>query len=198
MSYSVSVDIGGTFTDCTVVSGDGSVAIGKAPSTPGDFARGFIDSVAAAADGMGMELGALLSETSRLSHGTTVGINAVVTRTGARVGLIATVGHGDSLRILNNAGRTNGQPVERILDYAASSLPKRFVRREDVVEISERIDAFGDVVIPIDLDDVARAADRLLDQGVETLAVSYLWSHVNPVHEDATRALLSERHPDVT
>ena len=197
MSYSVSVDIGGTFTDCTVVSGDGTVAIGKAPSTPTDFARGFINAVAAAAEGMGMELGDLLSETSRLSHGTTVGINAVVTRTGARVGLIATVGHGDSLRILNNAGRTNGQPVERILDYAASSLPKRFVRREDVVEVSERIDAFGDVVIPIDLDDVARAADRLLDQGVETLAVSYLWSHVNPVHEDATRELLSERHPDV-
>jgi N-methylhydantoinase A len=132
-----------------------------------------------------------------MSHGTTVGINAVVSRTGSRVGLISTAGHADALRILNNTGRTNGQPVERILNYAASSLPERFVRREDVAEVPERIDAFGEVVVPLDLDAVEAAVDRLLGQGVETLAVSYLWSHLNPVHEDRTRALLDERHPGV-
>ncbi|MEZ5076758.1 MAG: hydantoinase/oxoprolinase family protein [Solirubrobacterales bacterium] len=195
--YRISVDIGGTFTDCTVVAEDGTVTIGKSPSTPPEFATGFINSVAAAAEPMGMSLGELLAATSRLSHGTTVGINAVVSRTGSRVGLIATVGHGDSLRILNNTGRTNGQPVERILDYAASSLPERFVRREDVIEVPERIDAFGDIVVPLDRDAVLRAVDALLEQGVETLAVSYLWSHLNRVHEEATEALLSERYPDL-
>jgi N-methylhydantoinase A len=195
--YRVSVDIGGTFTDCTVVAGDGTVTIGKSPSTPPEFGAGFINSVAAAAEAMGISLGDLLAQTERLSHGTTVGINAVVSRTGSRVGLISTVGHGDSLRILNNTGRTNGQPVERILDYAASSLPERFVRREDVVEVTERIDAFGEIVVPLDRDGVIRAAESLLDQGVETLAISYLWSHVNPVHEEATRELLDARFPDV-
>jgi N-methylhydantoinase A len=195
-SFRVSVDIGGTFTDCTVVAPDGAVTIGKAPSTPDDFSRGFIDAVAAAALALGMELPELLERTSRMSHGTTVGINAVVSRTGSRVGLISTAGHADALRILNNTGRTNGQPVERILNYAASSLPERFVRRADVAEIPERIDAFGDVVVPLDVDAVAAAADRLLGQGVETLAVSYLWSHLNPVHEDRTRELLDERYPD--
>ncbi len=195
--YRISVDIGGTFTDCTVVAPDGTVTIGKSPSTPPEFATGFVNSVAAAAEHMGIGLGDLLSQTHRLSHGTTVGINAVVSRTGARVGLISTVGHGDSLRILNNTGRTNGQPVERILDYAASSLPERFVRREDVVEVSERIDAFGEVVVPLDRDGVLRAAEGLLEQGVETLAVSFLWSHLNASHEEATKALLDERYPDL-
>lgn len=196
-SYRISVDIGGTFTDCTVVAENGTVTIGKSPSTPGAFSQGFINAVSAAAEALGLDLSQLLARTSRLSHGTTVGINAVVSRTGARVGLISTIGHGDALRILNNTGRTNGQPVERILDYAASSLPERFVRREDVIEVPERIDAFGDVVVPLDVDAVAEAADRLLGQGVETLAVSYLWSHLNPVHERRTRDLLDERHPNV-
>jgi N-methylhydantoinase A len=195
--YRISVDIGGTFTDCTVVAPDGAVTIGKSPSTPPDFATGFVNSVAAAAEHMDVSLGDLLARTHRLSHGTTVGINAVVSRTGARVGLISTVGHGDALRILNNTGRTNGQPVERILDYAASSLPERFVRREDVLEVSERIDAFGDVVVPLDRDEVLRAAEALLSQGVETLAVSYLWSHLNASHEEATRELLDARYPDL-
>jgi N-methylhydantoinase A len=195
--YRISVDIGGTFTDCTVVAPDGAVTIGKSPSTPPEFATGFVNSVAAAAEHMGISLTDLLSQTNRLSHGTTVGINAVVSRTGARVGLISTVGHGDSLRILNNTGRTNGQPVERILDYAASSLPERFVRREDVIEVTERIDAFGEVVVPLDRDGVLRAAEGLLAQGVETLAVSFLWSHLNAVHEDAARELLDARYPDL-
>jgi N-methylhydantoinase A len=196
-SYRVSVDIGGTFTDCTVVAADGRVTIGKSPSTPHDFSQGFIDSLEAAARALGLELGELLEQTARMSHGTTVGINAVVSRTGSRVGLISTAGHADALRILNNTGRTNGQPVERILNYAASSLPERFVRREDVAEVTERIDAFGDIVVALDDDDVLAAAGRLLGQGVETLAVSYLWSHLNPVHEERTRALLDEHHPDV-
>ena len=195
--YRISVDIGGTFTDCTVVAPDGAVTIGKSPSTPPEFATGFINSVAAAAEHMGMPLSDLLAQTDRLSHGTTVGINAVVSRTGARVGLISTVGHGDSLRILNNTGRTNGQPVERILDYAASSLPERFVRREDVVEVTERIDAFGEVVVPLDRDGVLRAAEGLLEQGVETLAVTTSGATSTRSTRTRARELLDERYPDL-
>ncbi|QEC48089.1 hydantoinase/oxoprolinase family protein [Baekduia soli] len=195
--YRVSIDIGGTFTDCTIVDAGQAVTIAKAPSTPSDFSKGFIDALRAGAAALDLDLGELLRRTARMSHGTTVGINAVVSRTGARVGLISTAGHGDALRILNNTGRTNGQPVERILNYAASSLPDRFVRREDTIEVTERIDTFGDVVVALDEDEVLAAARRLLDQGVQTLAVSYLWSHLNPVHERRTRELLDAAHPDV-
>lgn len=194
--YRVSVDIGGTFTDCTIVQ-DGEVTIAKAPSTPPDFSRGFVDALETGARALHIDLAELLERTERMSHGTTVGINAVVSRTGSRVGLISTAGHGDALRLLNNTGRTNGQPVERILNYAASSLPERFVRREDVVEVNERIDAFGDIVVPLNEDEVVAGVELLLAQGVETLAVSYVWSHLNPVHEERTRALIEERFPDL-
>jgi len=196
-NYRVSIDIGGTFTDCTIVDGNGAVTIAKSPSTPDDFSKGFIDSLETGASALGVELAELLAQTARMSHGTTVGINAVVSHTGSRVGLVSTVGHGDSLRLLNNTGRTNGQPVERILNYAASSLPERFVRREDVREVSERIDCFGDIVVPLNVDELIASVDSLLEQGVETLAVSYLWSHLNQEHEERTREVLSERYPDL-
>lgn len=196
-SYRVGVDIGGTFTDCAIVSDESEVTIAKAPSTPDDFSRGFFDAIEAGAREIGLRLDELLQATSRLSHGTTVGINAVVSRTGARVGLIATAGHGDALRILNNTGRTNGMSVERILDYAASSLPERFVRREDVAEVTERIDCFGDVVVKLDRDELQRETERLLAQGVETLAVSFLWSQLSPAHEDEAAAFLDERYPEL-
>ncbi len=196
-TYRLGVDIGGTFTDCTIVSDRNEVTIAKAPSTPDDFSRGFFDSIEAGAGTLGLGLEELLGATTRLSHGTTVGINAVVSRTGARVGLLATSGHGDSLRILNNTGRTNGMPVERILNYAASSLPERFVRREDVAEVTERIDCFGDVIVELDRDELERATDRLVGQGVDTVAISFLWSQLNPVHEEAAAAFVAERHPDL-
>lgn len=195
--YRVSVDIGGTFTDCTIVAPGGRITIAKSSSTPHDFAEGFINALRHGADTLGLSLEGLLHATERLSHGTTVGINAVVSRSGARVGLLSTKGHGDALRILNSTGRTNGMPVERILNYAESSLPERFVRREDVAEITERIDLFGDVVVPLDLDQVRSEAERLLSQGVETLAISYLWSQVNSEHEDRTYELLQELYPDL-
>ncbi|CAB4873241.1 unannotated protein [freshwater metagenome] len=196
-SYRVSIDIGGTFTDCTIVDEAGAVTIAKASSTPDDFSRGFIDSLEAGAQHLGITLADLLKDTARLSHGTTVGINAVVSRTGSRVGLVSTAGHGDALRILNSEGRTNGQPVERILNYAASSLPERFVLREDVREVNERIDSFGDVVVPLDEEGLVNAVQELLDQGVETLAVSFLWSHLEPRHERRAKELLDARFPDL-
>ena len=91
-SFRVSIDIGGTFTDSRSSRQDGSVTIGKAPSTPARLLAGFIDAVAAAARALGLELPELLERTSRMSHGTTVGINAVVSRTGRASGLISTAG----------------------------------------------------------------------------------------------------------
>ena len=86
----VGVDIGGTFTDAAVVDAEGRVAVGKVPSTPDDFSEGFFGAVGDAAGTLGLTIEELLGRTRRLGHGTTVGINALVTRTGARVGLLAT------------------------------------------------------------------------------------------------------------
>src|SRR5438874_1151512 len=89
-SYLVGVDIGGTFTDCVVVDGAGRVTIAKAPSTPGNFAEGMLEALRRAAGQLGIALPELCRQTAVLSHGTTVGTNALVQKRGVKVGLITT------------------------------------------------------------------------------------------------------------
>src|SRR5262245_65523872 len=81
------IDTGGTFTDCVVVDAGGRIVTAKAPSTPADFSQGVLDALGLAAEKLGLSAEALLSRTSRLALGTTVGTNALLQRRGARVGL---------------------------------------------------------------------------------------------------------------
>lgn len=191
----VGVDIGGTFTDCAVVSPDGSITVGKVPSTPDDFSRGFFDAIESAGSHLELSREELLSRTRRLAHGTTVGINALVTRGGARVGLLASKGHGDALKIRDNTGRVTGANVDEILHYAASTMPDTFVEPECVAEIVERVDYKGDVVVELDRDQAAAEIRRLLEAGVEEIAIALLWSFANPAHELALEQVVEEIAP---
>lgn len=195
--WSIGVDIGGTFTDCAVIGPDGAYWTGKVPTTPDALGDGFFASIAAAASAIGISDRELLARATRVAHGTTAGINALVTRTGATVGLIATAGHGDALRIMDNSGRVTGASLDQMLDYSASDAPEQFVPRSRVREAIERIDCAGRVVVPLDEDGVRRCLRDLADEGVEALAVSLLWSHVNPAHEQRIRAIAAELLPDV-
>src|SRR5215469_17019812 len=102
--YAVGVDIGGTFTDAVVVDSKGTVVTGKAPTTPAVLSDGFFDSVAAAAEELGLSLESLLRKTTILNHGTTTGINALVTGATARVVMITTAGHRHAIQIMNERG----------------------------------------------------------------------------------------------
>lgn len=195
--YSIGVDIGGTFTDCAVVAPDGAVTIGKVLTTPDDLSVGFFDSIGDAASKMGLGDRELLARTTRLAHGTTVGINALVTRSGAKVGLLATKGHGDAIRIMNNFGRVTGASIEEMLDYARSSAPEQFIEPEMTKEITERLDFSGEVVVKLDEAEVAEALDQLVAAGATALAICYLWSHVNPVHELRTKEIVQARAPEL-
>ena len=90
MNYNIGVDIGGTFTDCVVVDEGGALTIGKALSTPDNFANGVVNAVRDAAQNLGMAEEALLASTNLFFHGTTVGDNTLLTRSGAKTGLITT------------------------------------------------------------------------------------------------------------
>lgn len=195
--YYVGVDIGGTFTDATVVTANGHCYVGKVPSTRDNLAVGFFRSLEDAAGRIGISLDELLARTERLAHGTTVGTNALVTREGARVGLLATKGHGDAIRIMNNTGRVTGVTIEEVLDYSLSSQPRQFLDRRHIVEVTERIDNNGKVVVPLDLGELRRGIDYLVAEGVEAIAISYLWSFANPEHEESTETLLREMGIDV-
>ena len=168
------------------------------PSTPDDFSEGFFGAVGDAARDAGPhDRGAAADERAGWRHGTTVGINAVVTRTGARVGLLATAGHADALRILDNTGRVTGATVEEILHYARSTARADFVAPRLTREVVERIDFAGDVVVALDEERAEEAVRSLLEAGVESIAVALLWSFANPAHEQRLEAIVSRLAPGV-
>src|SRR4029450_10506064 len=96
----VGVDIGGTFTDCVVLDAKGRITATKCPSTPENFAEGMLDALRLAAERLGLSFEAFCARVAVLTHGTTVGTNALLQRKGARVGLITTRGHEDAIHIM--------------------------------------------------------------------------------------------------
>src|SRR5271166_3824141 len=179
MSYIVGVDIGGTFTDCAVFDSDrGSFTTAKAPTTPLNPAGGLFAAVETAAAGLGLSLRDLLSRTSILVNGTTAGTNAIVTKRGARVGLLATRGHGEAIVLMRGGGRTKGRSVDEFLDVPGTSKPEPLIPKDHIEEVTERIDYKGAVVVRLDEPDAERAIRRLLAKGVETIAICLLWSFV--------------------
>jgi N-methylhydantoinase A len=196
--YAVGVDIGGTFTDAVVVDPEGTVVTGKAPTTPADLSDGFFDSVAAAAAEVGLDLEALLRQTTVLNHGTTTGINALVTGQTAKVALVTTKGHGDVLEIMNEHGRSLGASIEEIIDWSISSRPDPLIPRDRVIELEERIDSLGDPLIPLRDDELARVAAAVEAADVEAVAVCLLWSFMNSAHERELERYLTERVAGLT
>jgi N-methylhydantoinase A len=194
-TYAVGVDIGGTFTDCAIVGPDRTIHTGKVPTRQADRAQSFFEAIEDAAAKFGLSLAELLARCNRLVHGTTTGTNALITRSGSRVGLLTTAGHGDAIRIMKGAGRLAGVSGERMLDLAGSDKPTPLVARQDVLEVVERIDLAGDVIVPLDEDSVSAGLDRLAD--VDALTVSLLWSVRNDAHERRVVEIARERRPDL-
>jgi N-methylhydantoinase A len=197
MAFVCGVDIGGTFTDCVVVAPDGNLIVGKASTTPDDRSEGFVNSLASAARRLNLEVEDLLKDRQRLLHGTTVATNAMVERKGAKVGLIATKGHGDAILMMRGGGRTAGLPVDKVLDLPASYKPEPLVPRTMIREVTERVDYAGEVIVPLDEDEARDAVRSLLEMGAEAICVSFLWSFQNPGHEDRVAAMVQELAPEV-
>lgn len=197
MTYFLGVDIGGTFTDCVAVDDEGRLFDAKTPST---HATSPVDGVVAGlellAEEAGVTLDALLAESDRLSHGTTIGTNLVVERKGARVGLIATAGHGDALSMMRGAGRTAGVSIDQVFSVHRTDKPAPLVPRARVIEVPERVTADGAVLAPLD-EEAARERIRALLAGgeVDAVAIALLWSFRNPAHEQRLREIVEEEAP---
>ena len=186
--YQVSIDIGGTFTDCVVSDGD-RLAVVKAPSTPPAFEQGFLGALELAARAFGSDLADFLARTQRIVHGTTVATNALVEgRTGA-VGLICTAGHPDVLTLRE-------APRKRAFDWRLD-YPRPFVPRDRTVEVRGRIDARGSEIAPLSEEDTRRAVDHFRRCPVDAIAVSLLWSVANPAHERRVGEIVRELWPAV-
>ncbi|MEV0700635.1 hydantoinase/oxoprolinase family protein [Saccharopolyspora sp. NPDC050389] len=196
MAFVIGVDVGGTFTDA-VLDDAGTVLAAKAPSTPPDYSRGVLDVLGLLAEQLGMSLPEMLAQTHHIAHGTTSSLNALVTGNVPPVGLLTTKGHRDSIYIMNVEGRYLGRSPHELQNVLGQAKDHALLPKRHALEVTERIDRDGNVVVGLD-EDGARAAIRaLLDDGVRAIAVSLLWSFRNPVHERRLRELVAEADPDV-
>jgi N-methylhydantoinase A/acetophenone carboxylase len=193
---SVSIDVGGTFTDC-YLSLNGRASWGKAATTPDDFSRGFLNALAEASRGLNIEVTELLAGASLFRYSTTIALNALLQRAGPRLGLITTRGHEDMLFIGNGRAWGDGLPINEQRRVAQAQMPESLIPRDMVVGISERIDSFGQVVRPLVEEEVLNGLQYLVDRGVQGIIVSLLWSSANPEHEQAVKRIISEEYPEV-
>ncbi len=186
------VDIGGTFTDLVVMDDDGSVYTTKAPTTPGELEAGVFASLELAAADYGRTLPAFLGEVATFGHGTTQATNALIERTGVKTGLITTDGFADTIFIQRLLGFTAGVPVEQLGWFSRRRYPDPIVPRSLVREVRERVDQAGSAIVPLDEGSARLAVSELLEQGVEALAISLLWSFRNPAHEQRIAEIVRE------
>lgn len=189
MALRIGVDIGGTFTDLTVADDHGrTLLVWKEDTTHGRYAEAIKQGLRAIADELGRSLRELLEDVGVFVHGSTIATNMLIERNGPTVGLIATEGFRDVLyfRDAFKAERYNVH-LER---------PAPVVERRLRLGVDERIVRDGTVERPLDEATVRAAAATLRDADVSAVAVSLLWSHVNPVHEQRVRELLTEELPD--
>lgn len=197
MTYVIGVDTGGTFTDGFLASTEGVLVSAKAHSTPPDFSRGFINVLGELANNVGASVEEMLSKTEYIVHGTTSTLNAIVTGDVARVGFLTTRGHADSIRIMNLEGRYAGLDPSAVQNISRTNKPAPLVPHKDVIEIDERIDHKGAVIVSLDEEGVRCAVRKLCDDGVRAIAVSLLWAFRNPVHEQRIREIIQEEAPDL-
>lgn len=195
--YIIGVDTGGTFTDCVVLDSKGNITFGKAETTPEVLEDGVIEAIEDAAKGLGLNIEQLLSQTQVVNQGTTIGTNILINRNGAKAGLITTKGFEDTIYIQRAIGRVDGLSPEEIRHAGTCRKPVPLVPKELIFGVTERIDCFGNIVIPLNLKEVEEAVDKLKTAGVEAIGVSLLWGFSNPVHEQEIKKIIEKKFPGI-
>jgi N-methylhydantoinase A len=184
----IGIDVGGTFTDIVLAdTATGAVAIHKVSTTPHDPSEGVMQGILAICAANRVPL----SDISYVMHGTTTATNAVLENKGARTGLVTNDGFRDILHIARHQ-RVEHYSIMQELPWQARPLVKR--RHRKVVK-GRMIPPRGDELEPLDEEGVRRAAEELNAEGVESVAVCFLFSYLNPDHEDRARAILAQHMP---
>ncbi|WP_349357997.1 hydantoinase/oxoprolinase family protein [Stappia sp.] len=189
--YRLGIDAGGTFTDFILASAEGQVQIFKVLSTPTEPTKAIQNGLALIAEETGLSAKEIVSNSDLCINGTTVGLNALITHTGAKTGLIATEGHQDSLEI-RLGHKEDGYRYDP--DYPpATMLVPRHLRKG----IRERVISDGSVRTPLNEDDVRAACDYFIAEDVESVAISFVWSVLHPEHERRAAEIVREMMPNV-
>ena len=185
MTYTIGIDVGGTFTDIVVTASDGTTTIAKAATTPGDQSDGVLDGIARAAAALSLASHALLAQTGRIVHGTTVATNALLEGKSARVGMLTTEGHRDIIEM-----REGLKPERYNLRMAP---PAPLVPRQLRLGVRERLRPDGGKEIALDRASLNAALDRLAAANVQAVAICFLHAWQNPEHEQAAATAARQR-----
>jgi N-methylhydantoinase A len=186
MAWRIGIDIGGTFTDVALVEeAAGRIAIAKLPTTPHDFGQAVIDGIRQALDANRIDP----ADVSLLSHATTVVTNTLLENKGARAGFVATRGFRDILELRRSS---RADLYDLLQDAPAVLVPRRWR-----FEITERIDAQGEVVTPLAENEFPPLIAAIRDAGLQTVAVSLLFSFLNDAHERRIGEVLRAALPGV-
>ncbi|MFA4927114.1 MAG: hydantoinase/oxoprolinase family protein [Patulibacter sp.] len=185
----IGVDVGGTHTDIAVSTPDGLVR-GKALTSHGAYSEGILDAIGVAAERLDRSRRELLERTDQIVLSTTVVTNALTELRGAKVGVLITRGFKDTFRLAGGAR----QPV---MDDQVHRNPPDLMPRSCIEEIDERVLSDGDAAVQLDEDGVRAAVGRLREQGVDAIAICFLWSFKHPEHERRAREIVAQEWPEV-
>ena len=184
--FRLGVDIGGTFTDATLIDeATGAVYVAKSATTPHNLALGFKNAASAAM----RKASVMPGDIRYLVHATTVATNAIIEGRVATTAFITTEGFRDLLEI--------ARQVRPTLYDLMFEKPRPLVPRDMCFEVAERIDASGRVLVPLNEEEVRRLAAQIREQGVEAIAVCFLHSYLNPAHESRVGEILAAELPEV-
>jgi N-methylhydantoinase A len=189
MTYTIGIDVGGTFTDIVVSVHGGGTVIAKAATTPDDQSDGVLEGIALAGEQLGLTSAALLQDTRRIVHGTTVATNALLEGKAARVGLLTTEGHRDVIEM-----REGLKPDRYNLRMTP---PVPLVPRRLRLPVRERIRADGSVEAALGLASLDAAIGHLRAASVQAVAICFLHAWRNPAHEQQAAAIVRDRLPGV-
>ncbi len=188
MGYKIGVDVGGTFTDLVYISADGRINLAKTPTTAENQSGGVLQGLNIIAEKEKLNCQELLNRTDLIIHGTTVATNAMLEFKGAKTGLITTSGFRDDIELRRGY-------KEKIFNPRFPA-PVPIAKRRHRLTLNERIDRNGQILTALDETEAVEAVRKLKDEGIESIAVSFIFSFLNPVHEKMVAEIIKKEYPE--
>ncbi|MFC2038643.1 hydantoinase/oxoprolinase family protein [Chloroflexota bacterium] len=192
---SINVDIGGTFTDCLIIYDD-KMVFGKAPTTTYDLSKGFMQALKETVTSLDLSVEDLLQSTEMIRYSTTLAINRLIERKGPRLGLFTTEGFEDTLPAGRGGAWGDGIPISEMRNLPRMKKPEPVIPRHMIVGVKERIAANGNIVRPLDEENVLAKLRYLVNQGAQGFVICLINSYANPVHEKQIRDLIQRQYPE--
>jgi N-methylhydantoinase A len=196
--FIIAVDSGGTFTDCVVMDNEGVIYTGKSHSTPQDFSIGVMGSVETVSEKLGLSLKELLLKTRYFfGHGSTVALNTLLTRSGAKSGLITTKGFEDIMIMGRVEQKVAGLSEQERIQVYRLNKAEPIIPRYLIAGVTERIDSLGRQIVPLNITEAQKKIEELITNEVESIAICLLWSFMNPSHEQELKKIIAADYPDI-